>query len=442
MKLERISLELGDRQLAFDVHPRLTVLTGVPADKRPRLATELLRSLGHAGAGNHAEVVLDSGSHVAIFRPVGVAPMVVDIDTATDLTAQHRLPSGEVILSAEAIRLQRLLFAEADDLRAADPRSLWTNRLAAANQSTLWDTATRLQAAELEFIDATDKIGATVDRTQAIEEVEAERAMVDAAEERHRRTQHLTLAAGTVLPLVAGVGYIRYGLPAWPAGVMIGSSFGITGLCWIYERRLRKAILGEREALHQAGVKTYAELHAQTADTALGDADSRARLLQASQDYRAATLEWSAFADDVPASWALTNRNPIEHAAAVHNGIKDRVRLDDPATDAASSTMVAALIERLGLIRQHIGTGEALPLIIDDAFEGLTKTAKASMLEMLGDLSADQQIVLMSDDPEIVSWANVESMTGDLSLVDPNPAPVAPAPQPIDLRAVPDQLAG
>ena len=62
--------------------------------------------------------------------------------------------------------------------------------------------------------------------------------------------------------------------------------------------------------------------------------------------------------------------------------------------------------------------GESLPLILDDALVGLDPSAKASLLELLGAASDDQQIVFLTDDPEVVAWAQLEELTGAVAVLN------------------------
>jgi hypothetical protein len=56
---------------------------------------------------------------------------------------------------------------------------------------------------------------------------------------------------------------------------------------------------------------------------------------------------------------------------------------------------------------------------------------KVPVLEVLGRLSERQQVVVVTDDLEVVSWAKLEAMTGSVAVIDVNPgraAAQAPAP--------------
>ena len=53
-----------------------------------------------------------------------------------------------------------------------------------------------------------------------------------------------------------------------------------------------------------------------------------------------------------------------------------------------------------------------MPLVIDDPLDGLAWSEKAPVLELLGRLSAHHQLVLVTADEEVLSWARLEAMAG------------------------------
>ena len=59
-------IEAGRHTIALDLHPRLTVITGVGDLERESLAGELLGAMGRSRPGVHVEVTTDDGRHLAL----------------------------------------------------------------------------------------------------------------------------------------------------------------------------------------------------------------------------------------------------------------------------------------------------------------------------------------------------------------------------------------
>jgi hypothetical protein len=142
VKFERLVLESTTHQTVLDLHPGLTVVCEVGALEREVLVGEFVGSLGSARPGVHLEVCTDNDRHLAVFRPMGAAHRVVDVDGQADVTQEFVGPGGGIDLLATAgltpraaTRLMRLTSqalteaTEGDEIAAAlavvDQRELW-----------------------------------------------------------------------------------------------------------------------------------------------------------------------------------------------------------------------------------------------------------------------------------------------------------------------------
>ncbi len=77
------------------------------------------------------------------------------------------------------------------------------------------------------------------------------------------------------------------------------------------------------------------------------------------------------------------------------------------------------LQDRLAALR-HCGVeGESLPLVLDECFLHLRADAKWSMLDLVDRLSAHAQVIYLSDDVEVATWARRRATTGSISFLDP-----------------------
>jgi DNA repair exonuclease SbcCD ATPase subunit len=92
---------------------------------------------------------------------------------------------------------------------------------------------------------------------------------------------------------------------------------------------------------------------------------------------------------------------------------------DDRATDLAR-----VLVTRLSEARHFGQDGESYPLILDDPFVELDSSLKPSLLELLGHNVLSPQVIFLTEDEDVASWARLEALTGALSIIEPTPATV------------------
>jgi ABC-type lipoprotein export system ATPase subunit len=78
------------------------------------------------------------------------------------------------------------------------------------------------------------------------------------------------------------------------------------------------------------------------------------------------------------------------------------------------------LVTRLAELRSV--AGEGVPLLLDDPFQQLDRSVKPLLLELLGRSAGEPQIVFLTEDEDVASWARLEALTGDVALIEPEPA--------------------
>jgi hypothetical protein len=106
-----------------------------------------------------------------------------------------------------------------------------------------------------------------------------------------------------------------------------------------------------------------------------------------------------------------------------------------PALDNDRTTDLArVLIGRLNELRTFGQDGESFPLILDDPLVGLHPGMKPALLELLGDASGAPQLIFLTQDEDVASWARLEALTGALSILEPKPEH-HDAPVPARLKA-------
>jgi hypothetical protein len=289
----------------------------------------------------------------------------------------------------------------------------------------------------------------------------------DAAERRHNRLRVAVLAAGTTVPVAAVVGLNTLG--SGGAMGLLGGTLALTAGCFAYERRYSKAIEAETEALRtlrgadpagegqtvatsgpppsalRAPSTTAGDgstLDSSTVDgvapaaaasslvdgtdtapspapAALVEEEIRAELLRASEGYRLASLAWQDLAGNVPAPWVLSQRDRIRRCAELRAAVDvpSTARPGTGETSARSAALIAALTTRVADNRARVAGAESLPLFLDDPLAGVDGLDRAPVLELLGRLAGRQQVVVVTADEAVLSWARLEAKVGSLGVI-------------------------
>jgi hypothetical protein len=421
VRFERLVIDNGDHSLAIDLHPRFTVLTGLGQLERDALTTELIGALSSSRPGVHLELQADSGTRFAVFRPEGSAPKVIDIDHRLDVTGQFTTADGGIDLLARAgldtHGARRLMHLDAQQLSESVEGDQLVLALASVDQRELWATADDLMAATHHLDSEADDIGTSAEDADAvarIEERHAEFETVQAQAEQVRKVNFLVagIAALFAIPATQILGWA--GLAA--LGVIAAAAVIVSIIYW---RRVEAASKAESDALEAAGAQSYLGFHLQRVNGLLGSDAKRRRLLAAAERRRNAESRWSVLAGSTTIEWALEHREQIAAAARSRQHVQT---VDQLATGDAVTAAAHVLRQRLGLLHS-VGPGqEAFPLLLDEPFTRLGDEAVAPLLSLLLEQSQYQQILLLTAQNSITSWARLESMTGALEVVEPMPS--------------------
>ncbi len=89
---------------------------------------------------------------------------------------------------------------------------------------------------------------------------------------------------------------------------------------------------------------------------------------------------------------------------------------DDRTTDLAH-----VLVTRLSELRRLGVAGESFPLVLDDPFIDLEPAMKPALLELLGHTAGSPQLIFLTNDEDVASWARLEALTGALAIVEAQP---------------------
>jgi hypothetical protein len=133
-----------------------------------------------------------------------------------------------------------------------------------------------------------------------------------------------------------------------------------------------------------------------------------------------AAVRWQKLAGDIDVSWAVDNRTEIQAAARLRQHIAALRSLSSSAPDLSDDDAVAlahGIVSQLNAATQNPGIRP--PVLLDETFDQLERAIVPLLLELLPGLVGDLQVVLLTEDEAIASWARLEALAGELSLVEP-----------------------
>lgn len=434
VQLERLVIDSGEHTFAADFHPRFTVIGGLRHAARTALAGEVIDSLGGAKPGVHLELQTGDRS-LTVFRPGNGRHRVIDTGSVGDVTDEYLGNDGTIDLFA-ALGVDRTLARRAirlssDDLVLRGATDEYVSRLAAVDQEALWETAMSLKSANelLEHVSSNSAASATdVELLDAVEEKHAD--LVKATENYDK----IRLVSLTVADIGAIVGlaltFSDNATSGFPFLVM--AILGVLLALW-FRRTVSEAEKAERNALSFAGAEDYSSFHLERVSALLDSDAERRSFMQAVSGHRKASEDWRAVAGDVSLAFALEHIDQIRLSAEVQSGVRSLQHLSETAPDISPDTtaeLAQALLNRIEAVRALTPGTEILPIVVDDAFEDLEPTVKPMLLDMLAASAGAPQVIVLTADEDVISWARTEAMTGEVAVVEPtvrSNAPRSPA---------------
>jgi hypothetical protein len=425
VRLERLVIEADQNTFALDLHPRLTVIGGVGRLEREGLVNELVGALAGGRQGVHLELQADNGSRFAIFRPSGARHRIVEIDSRLDVTDQFADEDGMVNLLArtglDARSAKASMRISSADLLTTSERDQLLQRLAHVNQNELWVAAETLRSAQRRLEDEAAAVGSNAEDAEIIEQIEArheEHERRRAAAERIRKATFVGsgLCAIGVVPAMLKVGL----LAAAPLIALALAGVLVSIVSW---RRVLASARSEELALTEFGAQSYLGFHIQRVNGLLSSDQARRKLMQAAEEHREALRRWAVIAGDVELDWVLRNRDQIDAAARIRSEVFGGERNAEAGQAERAAGLAHTVVSRLAGLRTIGVGGESFVALFDEPFSDLEPAIVPPLLELLIRSSEHQQIVLLTEDPTIASWARLEAMTGNMSLVEPSPEP-------------------
>lgn len=420
---ERLVIESGDNSISFDLHPRLTVISGLGQMERDGLVNEFIGALGNSRSGVHLELMADNGHRFAVFRPTGAEHRVIDVDERVDVTSQFTDIDGQIDLLSRAgldpRRARRTMCFTSQDLTESTERDTLIQQLARVDQNQLWVAAEALRTAQRRLEEEADAVGSSVEDAAVIERIEQRHVEFEQSQTRSEQVRKVTfmiagLSALLSLPMVRFVG---------PGGVVPLAVIALVAVAVsvVFWRRMESARTAEDDALAAAGAQSYLGFHLQRVNSLLSSDSGRRRLITAAEEHRDAAQRWSVLAGDVDVDWATANHSEITAAARLRQNVHPVTgALDDDDVDRTAS-VAHAVVARLTELRSIGESAESFPALLDEPFASLDSGVLPALLEILVRGSEHQQIILLSESPAVESWARVEAMTGAIGIIEPTP---------------------
>ncbi len=441
VQFERLIIDAADNSFAVDFHERLTVVTGLGDLEREGLVNELIGALGPGRSGVHLEMRSDAGSRFALFRPAGSPHLVVQVDTAEDVSDRYRTGDGEIDLLARAgldlREARRCMRVTPEDLHTAFENERFLQKLAHVDQGRLWELAEKVKDRELRLSERAEATGSIPADAGAIHRIEELHHGTEHARRHYEKVRSLSLWGSFSLimcatPIVMAAGTTA-GLP-----LILGAMIAAITSLWYY-RQVTNAEQIETEALEQVGSETYLGFHLKRVNALLSSDQGRKQLMSAAEEHRAALAEWELIAGHIGVDWALDHEVRIRLAARTTGRTNQIGRVSRPVvenTERVVSEVSAALLAQLSEVKTMGPGGESFPALLDEPLSEVPADARAELLELIAEAGASQQIILMTDDEDVASWARLESMTGDLAIIDLQTPPERSPDSPLERRHV------
>jgi hypothetical protein len=424
---ERLAIEAGDTTFTLDFHERLTVIAGVGSLERDGLVNELVGALSTGRSGVHLELASDAGARYAIFRPVGAAHRVVDIDRAEDVTRTFTDANGRVnILQRAGLTEQsakRAMRIASADLASESTREHYVRALAHIDPARLWDVAQKVKDREQRLNDAADAVGSSPEDAELYRTIEARHHEFEAAQAQVERVRQITFLVALAATMLVIPGAIFLGPLVTAPLVLAAVGMGLYSAS--FWRKLAVARRREEEALRKAGANSYLNFQINRVNGLLSDDHHRRELMQAAEEHRAALIEWQVLAGDVPIEWAMEHRREIadaHHELRATLGVGNAMGVTLRPVDETFAEVAETLRERLAATKTLGAGGESFPTLLDEPIVEAEPATKAEVLEFLVAASASQQIIYLTNDEDVASWARVEALTGQLAIIEPGGA--------------------
>ena len=423
MQYTRLVIEEGTTTFSLSFHPRLTVVAGVDAGARKGLVAELIGGLGSTRTGVNLELADDRGRRLAVLRPATGGHRVIDVTSGTDVSEEFRGPDGRLDVlgrfGLDARSASDTLHLDRTGLARDAQRDDVVKRLSEIDQTELWSTAARVRITEDELKALGEDDRSSDEDAELVARIERHHHGLEEALDQHRRLRRdASMVCAASLIAALPVALIRPGL----AVPILAIGLVTILLAFMFRARVEAVQRMEQSALSDAGVDSYLGYVVGRVNDMMEDTEARRRRLAVAEDHRAAAMRWTRVAGDVSVEWALSHHEEIETAARLRRELATlgQISTTAPALDDETTALAQSLITHLGRLRTIGSGGESMPLILDDPFIEVAPSTKLTLMELLARTAGAPQVILLTDQDEVATWARLEALTGEVALVEPS----------------------
>lgn len=431
MRISRLVIESDKRNFTLDLHPRCTVIAGLDPAENDALISEFTAAIGPGRAGVHLELTDGDANKLAVFRPATSRHRVIDIVRSADLTEHYRKRDGNVdLLHANGTSTHEArdhLVLRPSHLPQGDTTDPVIRKLAGLDQNVLHAALKKLEAAE-KLLAKSAEADARDSRSEAVERVEALHAELEQRQAAHERVRRFSYYLGVFAAVVSFL-VVLSGGPVLAVLPLVVLAAGVSAFSIQQWRRLAEARVQEDEALGDAGAQSYLGLHIQRVNSLLSNNERRSEMLVADEQYRLALDEWKRLVGDIPMRWVLEHSYEIAQAAMLRQELIEQgaLAVEDGVVDDSGLLFLRSLRSWISTA-DSLGKRSALPIICNDPFQELDAPAKPVLLEELTRTSLRHQVIFLTNDPDVISWAAAEAVAGHISLLEQARRPQAEQP--------------
>lgn len=419
----RLVIEEGTTTFSLSFHPRLTVVAGVDAGARKGLVAELIGGLGSTRTGVNLELADDRSRRLAVLRPATGGHRVIDLTSGSDVSEEFRGPDGRLDVlgryGLDARSASDTLHLDRSGLSRDAQRDDIVKRLSEIDQTELWSTAARVRITEDELKAIGDGDRSGTDDAELVARIERHHHGLEEALDQHRRLRRdASMVCAASLIAALPVALIRPGL----AVPILAIGLVTILMAFMFRARVEAVQRMEQSALADAGVDSYLGYVVGRVNDMMEDTEARRRRLAVAEDHRAAAMRWTRVAGDVSVEWALSHHEEIETAARLRRELATLGQISStaPALDDETTALAQSLITHLGRLRTVGSGGESMPLILDDPFTDVAPSTKLTLMELLARTAGSPQVILLTNQDEVATWARLEALTGEVALVEPS----------------------
>ena len=433
MRISRLVIESEKQNFTLDLHPRCTVIAGLGPAENDALISEFTSAIGPGRNGVHLELTDGDANKLAVFRPETSRHRVIDVGRSADLTEHYRKRDGSVdLLHANGTSTHEArdhLVLAPSHLPRSDTTDPVIRKLASLDQKVLHAALKKLESAEKALAKFTEA-DADDARSEAVDRVEALHAELEERQATHERVRRFSYYVGVFAAVVSFL-VVLSGGPVLAAVPLVALAAGVSAFSLVQWRRLAEARVQEDEALGEAGAQSYLGLHIQRVNSLISNNERRSEMLVADEQYRLALDEWKRLVGDIPMRWVLEHNYEIAQASVLRQELIEQgaLAVEDGVVDDSGLLFLRSLRSWI-TTADGLGKRSGLPIICNDPFQELEAPAKPVLLEELTRTSLRHQVIFLTNDPDVISWAAAEAVAGHISLLEQAHRPEdAPPPE-------------